>query len=268
MKYTLLVTSLFCLISQAAVAQSSTEPPELDSDRPNFTQAATVIPQRTLQLETGLGYEKEKSDNEQTRNYLYPTTLIRVGILKKAELRINFDFEQENQTLTSKPGATISEAKERGFDNVQIGTKIALVEAKGVIPDIGVLASLSLPVGLKEYRPPHAAPSIQMLFNSHFSDKVELQYNFGYRKHKEETDYLVQLLYSASAIVHLTENLQGFAEFQAFKTHQQAAENSIAGGFMFKLVPNLQFDILGGVGVSEKAPDYYTAAGVTWRVPH
>ncbi len=64
----------------------------------------------------------------------------------------------------------------------------------------------------------------------------------------------MQLLYSASAIEHITENLQGFAEFQAYKTHQQAAENTIAGGFMYKLLPNLQLDVLAGVGVSEQAP--------------
>ena len=267
MKYTLLVTILNFLISLTTAAQSSTEPVGIDSDRPNFTQAATVVPYRTLQLETGLGYEKNNSDNEQTRNYLYPTTLIRVGILKKVELRVNFDFEQANQTPVTSANSLGRETKARGFDNVQVGTKIALFKTKGVIPDIGFLAYLTLPVGLKEYRPPHAAPSLQLLFNSHFSNKVELQYNFGYRKHQEEGDYLVQLLYSASAIGHITEKLQGFAEFQAYKTHQQAAENSVAGGFMYKLLPNLQLDVLGGLGVSEKAPDYYTAAGITWWVP-
>ncbi len=267
MRYTLLIIIFHFLISLTTAAQSGTEPAELDSDRPNFTQAATVVPYRTLQLETGLGYEKNNSDDEKTQNYLYLTTLIRIGILKKAELRVNFDFEQANQMSVTSSGSLGRETKERGFDNVQVGTKIALVEAKGFLPDIGLLAYVTLPIGLKEYRPPHAAPSLQVLFNSHFSDKVELQYNFGYRKHKDETDYLVQLLYSASAIVHVTENLQGFAEFQAFKPHRQAAENSVAGGFMYKLLPNLQFDILGGIGVSEVAPDYYTAAGVTWRVP-
>lgn len=267
MKYTLLITILNFFISLTTAGQSSTEPAELDSDRPNFTQAATVIPYRTLQLETGLGYEKNNSDEEQTKNYLYPTTLIRIGILKKAELRVNVDFEQANQMPVTSSGSRGQETKERGFDNVQVGTKIALFEAKGVLPDIGLLAYVTLPIGLKEYRPPHAAPSLQLLFNSHFSDKVELQYNFGYRKHKDETNYLVQLLYSASAIMHVTKNLQGFAEFQAYKTQQQAAENSVAGGFMYKILPNLQFDILGGIGVSEVAPDYYTAAGITWRVP-
>jgi hypothetical protein len=267
MKYTFLLTCFASLISLIAAAQSGTEPPELNSDRPNFTQAATVVPHKTIQLETGFGYQRSKSENEFKKSYLYPTTLIRAGILKKVELRINFDFEQENRMPMFSTGLAKSATKMRGFDNVQVGTKIALVEARGAIPDVGILASLSLPVGLKEYRPPHAAPLLELLFNSHFSDKLELQYNFGYRKHQDENEYLVQLLYSASVIGHITKNLQGFAEFQAYKTHQQAAENSIAGGFMYKLLPNLQLDILGGLGVSEVAPDFYTATGITWRVP-
>ena len=94
MKYTLLITYLTLFISITAAAQSGTEPPELNSDRPNFTQAATVVPRKTIQLETGFGYQRNKSEGEHKKNYLYPTTLIRVGILKKSELRVNFDFEQ------------------------------------------------------------------------------------------------------------------------------------------------------------------------------
>ncbi len=80
MKYTLLVTCLTVFISIKAVAQSGNEPPELNSDRPNFTQAATEVPRKTIQLETGFGYQRNKSENEQKKNYLYPTTLIRIGI--------------------------------------------------------------------------------------------------------------------------------------------------------------------------------------------
>ncbi|QNF31500.1 transporter [Adhaeribacter swui] len=267
MKYNLLVTSFFILISVSAFSQSTTDQPELDSDRPNFTQGAAIVPHKTIQLETGVEFKNDQTLSIQEKTFLYPTTLIRIGILKNAEFRINFDFEKDRQKFKSGSGLLGQDEIVQGFDNVHLGAKIALIKGKGALPDISILGNIMLPVGIKELRPPHAAPEGRLLLNNKLSEKLELQYNVGYRKLMDHEEYQGEMLYSISTNLKVNDILKIFAEYEATKVLRESVDSSLDGGFMFQILPNLQLDVYAGAAVSEAAPDFYTGGGITWRIP-
>ena len=50
-------------------------------------------------------------------------------------------------------------------------------------------------------------------------------------------------------------------------TGQGKPANSLDGGFTYALADNLQIDVLGGVGISEAAEDWFVGAGLVWRLP-
>jgi len=245
-------------------AQSNTE--ELNSDRPDRTQGPTVVPQGTLQIETGLQYQKDKTNNLPTKEYLYPETLIRIGFLKWAELRLSAEYKKENQKLRAC-GLENRLVSERGFNNVQVGTKLNFFQGQGAIPGIGFQGNITLPVGNESFRPTHVAPEGALLFSNKITDKLDLQYNVGYGKQQGDNEFQGQAFYAVSANLKLSSKLQGYGEFFAQKAKASPAENNVDIGLMVLLLPNLQFDVAAGAGISEAAPDYFVGTGLTWRLP-
>ena len=239
---------------------------KLNSDRPDRTQGPTVIPRGTLQLETGLQYQKDKTGNLPTKEYLYPEALVRIGILKWAELRLSAEYKKEShlEKTNSLDNRMVSDI---GFNNVQVGTKLNFFAGKGAVPAIGFQGNITLPWGKDTFRPVHVAPEGAFVFSNKITDKLDLQYNVGYGKQQGQEGYQGQLFYAAAASLTLTDKLQGYAEFFAQKAKASPEENTVDIGLLVLLLPNLQFDIAAGAGVSEAAPDYFMGTGLTWRLP-
>ena len=261
-KYILILSILFPLVG---MAQSGSAPEELDSDRPNKTQSPHVIPKGTVQIETGLQYEKDKKDRLVLKDYFYPEALVRIGVLSFAELRVSGEYMKEHYEYDGESMAPMPD--EKGFNDVQVGAKFTLYKGKGLIPEIGFLGNVTLPVGNKSLRPVHAAPEGDLLFRSKISEKIELQYNVGYRKQREEEENLGESFYSISGNLKLTDKFDYFLEFFAQKPNGQAAENTVDTGIMYKILPNLRVDAIAGVGVSKAAPNVFLGTGLTWRIP-
>ena len=262
----ILVAVFALLIPFYVAAQSQFEGgvEELNSDRPSISQSPKIVLRGTLQLETGYEFEKDKTNLNQVKHALYPTTLIRIGILKKAELRINADYEKD---VTEMLGSTDAIDTERGFNNVQIGVKINMIEGRGIMPDIGFIGNVTLPVGNKKWRPPHIAPEGSLIFNNNVSEKISLQYNAGYRKHQQQGEYQGETFYAISGSVKMPNNIEWGLEFAGQKTKHAAAENLLDTSLLLKVLPNLQLDVIGGIGLNKSSSDFFAGGGVTWRIP-
>lgn len=113
---------------------SRAELPEVSGDRPDFTESVEVVGKGILQLENGLTVEHGGGG----RTFTGPELLMRLGLTKRAELRIAGD------------GLEFFHAPERnssGYSDIEAGTKIALVRQGRYTPAVSLLASVSLPFG-------------------------------------------------------------------------------------------------------------------------
>jgi len=247
-----------------AWAQNNTE--ALNSDRPDRTQGPAIVPPRTLQIETGLQYQIDKSDDLPTKEYLYPETLIRIGIVKWAELRLSAEYKKENHPagMGSSDNRMVSNT---GFNNIQVGTKLNFYEGKGAIPEIGFQGNITLPVGDESFRPLHVTPEVALVFSNKITDKLDLQYNVGYGNQPGDDGYQAQAYYAGLVSLKLTDKLQGYGEFFAQKAKDRSAENNVDVGLLVLLLPNLQIDVAVGAGISEAAPNNFISTGLTWRLP-
>ena len=239
---------------------------EMETDRPTRAQGPAVVPPAVLQIESGYNFQSDATDLADTKEKLYPTTLFRIGIFKNAELRLNTDYKKEKVLPhRDKAGNTISE--EHGFTGVQIGTKVTIYKGNGVIPQVGILSQLTLRVGNKAFRPAQTAPEGWLLLSQQLTDKLQVQYNIGYRKQNEPLESGGEAVYAATGSYKLTDRLTGFAEVFGQKPKADKAEHGLDAGLLFQVLPNLQIDIIGGYGLNEEAPDYFAGGGVSWRIP-
>lgn len=262
MKNKLLITLVTILSPFCGWAQGAEE---LNTDRPNLTQSPAVVPRGSLQVEAGMQYQKEHVGIFRHKELLYPEVLLRLGLLSWAELRLQGAFKKEAwERLDPDTGPEPDDRK--GLENLQAGTKMHVFPGRGVLPEMGLLATLTLPVGHKDFRPPHVALDGRLLFNNKISERLELQYNAGYRKRQSPDDNRGEWVYTASANLKLSDKLSCFSEFFGYKARAGAPENTLDAGLLVLLLPSLQWDLIGGLGLSQSAPDFFAGTGLSWRL--
>jgi hypothetical protein len=266
MKKHLLMSLLAGLLPLFLLAQEKA--PALNADRPNETQSPVVVPRGSWQLEAGLAYRQEDLGDSRRRELLYPEVLLRMGLLKWAELRLQAAYKEERR----KWQGSADFYNPKGLEHLQVGAKAQVYPGQGVVPEIGVLALFTLPVGHQAFRPPHVAPEGRLLFNNKIFDKLELQYNVGYRKQRDQDEYQGEVLYALSGNLKLLDTFTWFTEFYATKAKGEAAQNTLQVGLQVLLQANLQWDLLSGFRLPEKmfsdaGENFFVGTGLSWRLP-
>jgi hypothetical protein len=89
MKKLVLLIAVVIIATSAVLAQ---EKPELVTDRPDQTEAPSLVPTGGLQVETGFVYEKDGEQNITKTNFTYNTTLIKYGVNDHFELRFITEY--------------------------------------------------------------------------------------------------------------------------------------------------------------------------------
>lgn len=64
------------------------EVPEMETDRPDQTEAASLVPRKTVQLETGLYFQEDMEGGVEEKLRAYPSALVRLGVLDWLEFRV------------------------------------------------------------------------------------------------------------------------------------------------------------------------------------
>ena len=252
----------FFLVLQFTSWAQETAYPEFETDRPDRTETASIVPGGFYQLETGFQYQKNRQDGAEKRELLYPQALLRIDILKKAELRLEGTFRR-NDFLVQRQ----LRDRNRGLSNVRVGTKINLWEESGLLPMFSVMAMVELPWGVTAYKTDKVAPEIRLLFSNQITQKLKLEYNLGYRREKEEGDMESKIQYAVSLSREVSDKLSLFAEFFGDKPKGSRGENQVDGGIQYKLLPNLQVDVIAGTRVSSEAPEMFLGGGLSFRLP-
>jgi len=252
MKHHFLVYLLFvCPISLLAQIFEAQEP--LITDRPGAgTDAPYVLAPGEVQIEMGFLYQDD-SNLDQTV-ILYPNTLVRVGALERLEFRASATIFQQG------PRESIY------ISPVTLGAKIDVSENQGLIPKSAVIINLTLPrEGPDEVVNLAAHPEIRLLMNHGITSSFSITTNLSASWVNLEDSVTFPLhSYAASFDLGVTEYITTFAEFYGFWSRSNSSHLFNAGGTLL-LLPDLQLDLSGGVGLTENAPNYFVSLGFSVR---
>jgi Putative MetA-pathway of phenol degradation len=236
--------------------------PELVTDRPDQTESTEVVPIRSLQIETGFLMENDKMDTLKYKSFAFNTTLLRYGLFPNMELRFGIDF-REHKTRNENTDSTNSVS---GFSPLYAGFKIKIREEKGWAPSIALLGALILPfTACKSYKTTNTGAEFAFSFANTFSDHFSLGYNVGIEWDGETAvpDYF----YTASLGISISKKLGAFIEAYGFLPERGEQEHLADAGIDWLLLPNLQFDVSGGIGLNKAATDNFMSCGISYRVP-
>lgn len=242
----------------AVFSYGQTEKPELVTDRPDQTEAPVLVPKGGLQVETGFVYEKDHQDDTDMTNFTYNTTLIKYGVNDHFELRFITEFLGNRARIAEAPVSKV-----QGFSPLALGVKIKLAEEKGFWPTAAFIGHINLKTGSKEYTPSYTAADFRFTFAHTLSEKFALSYNLGAEWNGETPDaaflYTLSLGYAASDRVGM------FLESYSFFPEEDKADHRFDCGVTYKFTPMVQWDVSGGVGLNDIAPDYFLSTGISFR---
>jgi hypothetical protein len=230
----------------------------IDTDRPDQTESAVTVPRKYLQAE--LGFNKENYD---FNNYtlVFPTLLLKYGVSKRMELRLETTLAQEYIQKIPEPEITT------GLDPFSIGCKIALTEEKGVLPKTSLIVDLGLPFTSTLYdKEQDLFPSFRFTMQHTLTETVGLGYNVG----AEWDGYTATpvWIYTFSPNVSIGKRWYAYVEAFGFLSRLQHPQHNVDAGIAYYVSNNLKIDLSAGKGIS-KHPTYknYVAIGFSFRIP-
>jgi hypothetical protein len=227
---------------------------KIETDRPDQTETPVLTPKNYLQAE--VGFNREKDGN--ISRWVHPTALFKYGINRTVELRLETRWVSDHTKTPS--------GKTNGFEAVEIGTKIALLEEKGAQPKTSLIAHVGLPfTSARPYRSPHLSPSFRFTMQNTIAQNMAIGYNAG-----AEWNGFTNTptwLYTFAPGFNLGDKWYTYIEAFGFITKGQKPQHSLDAGLAYFVTNDFKLDVSAGFGLSSEALDHYVAVGFSYRLP-
>lgn len=253
---------ILALIAFSALAKAQDEIPELITDRPDQTESSAVVPHKYLQIETGFIMEHDETSSIKQSGFAYNTTLLRYGLFERFELRLGLAYLGEKINIKNTDTITTSS----GLSPMYAGFKVKIADEEGWRPEIAFLGGLVLPFTANaDFRPEYPAAIIGFAFSHTLSERVSLGYNLGARWNGETA--APRYVYSIALGAGITDKLGMFVESFGLIPEDGSPEHLLDAGFTYLILPNLQLDLSGGLGLNSNSIDDFISLGLSYRLP-
>jgi len=267
------------LLDRFRATMSQREDPDgpINTDRPTFTPANTVVPRGRLQIESGWTFNYERSGATRTEVYDFPELALRYGLTDRVEFRTFWlgQTDADAQSAPRRPRRPVA-----GASDMEVGFKWQLFagdKERKWIPTTALITSIYAPTGGSSALSSETVePYINLIYGWGLTDKLTLAGSTGYvgqRAHGGDGSNLAADNYqryhqSIVAFFSATERTTLFYEWYIF-TFTNAPDNRplnfMDGGLIYHLTPNIQIDIRAGFGLSGRPDDFFTGTGFSIR---
>lgn len=242
----------FLILPDGALAQEEA----LVTDRPDFTESASVPGAGRIQVEGGWTVEGAGD----ARAHSLGEILVRIGIGDRFEARI------EPVTWISADDGGGSEVS--GLDDAGIGFKSILFDASPPsVPAAAILMGTSVPTGDDEIGEEGWQPEARLALGWDLSEVWSLGANVGWARSLEGEERFDQALGSVALGRSLGARLGAFLELYGLSPSSPDGgdESYLDGGFTFALGPDAQLDVRAGAGLTDDSADWLFGLGFARR---
>jgi hypothetical protein len=224
---------------------------QIVTDRPDQTESSSTVGRGNLQIEAGFGVGFEEDGGISTRYIYAPSTLFRYGITRGIEIRVLSQF------ATMK----IQDQHVQGITDMEIGTKIQVLQKEDVNTEIAYITHLLVPTGTIELTDGHYGTINKLAVSHQLSETMSLGYNVGY-------NYLGNgkgdMTYSIVLGVGINEKTGFYVEPFGEITDLEDFILNFDAGIAFLAKENLQFDFSFGTGINQRMN--YISLGCCWKI--
>lgn len=236
--------------------------PPFTADRPGYSEGASVVGQGVFQLEAGLQQEYHKRFQQQ--NYTYVDALLRLGLSRKLELRVEGNTFQRTQSFV--PPATTW-----ALNETSIGFKYQFQDQPDGSgrPSLGVTGRVFPSTGSNGLQSVHAQEDVQLVMDWSFAPHWQLTSNVGVGIFEDSRYRLFTSgLFTCALSRDISDSSGAFVEI-SFQTPEQAQGKNawiLDYGVRWMIGRDTQLDVSLGHGLGGvTAPDLFYAVGISQR---
>ena len=229
----------------------------ITTDRPDFVESSDVVGRGRVQIETGLGFERNEADGLKTRTRSTPT-LLRLGFRDDMEFRVETDGFLRTDT-------------ERGMADTSIGIKWRTQEgdeARGT-PGMAWLANVELDTGSTAFRGQGLRPSLRFVAEWDLLDDMSIGVMPGLVADKaEDGSRFTAGIFAVTLSKGWSPAWHTFVEIAGQQLASRAHGGNVVSfdlGASYLVNDSLQLDIAASRGLTRDTPDLQWGVGVSFR---
>jgi hypothetical protein len=245
----------------------------LSTDRPGFSDSAFLVPRGHAHLEIGHIYAYDQEKRTETQTHLVPGSSLRVGLLDDFELRLKWggmSLVESKFPDESRSGRRItSHEHDDGGTDMSVGFKAPILKHtdSNRLPNLSMVPSISLPTGAESKSSGDVDPTFELAWNYPVTDKLVV-YGVGIISSVSDSrGRFCQAAGSLAGCYTVKDKLSFFIEYFSIYpgTRETDCQHNINGGPVILITDNIQLDFAVGMGLNEKAPDFFTNCGISIR---
>ena len=230
---------------------------EIETDRPDFTEASSTVSAGVTQLESGYTYTNQGQGSE---NHSFPEALLRVGLFRDFfELRLAANFTSANRPDSS------------GADDLYLGTKLALSKQQGITPEMAVILQADVPTGGRNVSSKTPLPGVNLLYGWDLVDGLTFGGSSQLNRRIDNTNAdFPEYAQSATFGLNFGGGFGGYCEWFALMPlgglgGSRAATHYLNGGPTWKITKDIQLDVRAGFGLNASSDNFFSGAGASFR---
>ena len=245
----------------------------LETDRPDFTEASSVVGRGVLQIETGYTFVFDDEAGTRVRTHTAPEGVFRYGISDNVELRTVWNY-----TWTDSTTAGVTE-REDGADDLVFGFKFALTSQSGLIPESALILDMSSPTGGSGVTNENDEFGSNYLYGWDLPGDRYFAGSFGYSTATQLTALTAPIIgrsvdrhgifhSSVTYGIPIAESWNAYFEYFGLYYHGLDGgrpQNYFDSGVTHLFNNNVQFDARIGVGLNSSAEDLFAGTGMSFR---
>ena len=232
------------------------------TDRPDFTEASSVVGYGVLQVESGYRYTFDNDGTNQVIRNTYPDMLIRYGVFRDwMELRVGWSYSHERTNGVENSGS----------EDLLVGFKYALAEQQGILPELAAISHVRVPTGGRGFSNNEVLPGAVLLYTWELNDSLSVAMNSGVNQAIDEATFTKyeEFFHSVSVAAAITNRLGAYSEYYTLApsgADTMVPEHYFDGGFTYLITNDIQWDIYAGLGLNDAADDYFAGSGLSFRL--
>lgn len=258
MKHTLFAT-LALLTIVAHGQEASGRPPELVTDRPDFTESTEVIRFGDVQWESGFSWEKSGG----MRTALFGSPLSRIGLGRRFELRLSGDgFTSEK----SSDGFSSAE-RIRGVGDPSVGFKWKLRNESRFLPALAVIPAVAMPWGHSKVTSGTYDPQVKVAWAKDAPLGFAVSGNINWTNMSDGVGRVAQDAFTVSVGHELGKGFSGYWEAFTFSREERDGPrvSVFQTGLTHGVGESAQLDVSVARRMTAAGPDWMISTGFVVR---
>jgi hypothetical protein len=250
-----------------AQTQKDDEQDLINPDRPGIADGSAVIGAKRVQIESGVQAEFRR-DGETREHTLFIPTLLRVGVSKRFEARV----EGNTFARVSEIDPATATTRTDGLAPISVGFKFQIEESKGVRhPSLGTIVRVFPDSGTGDFHTQHATGDVRLAADWDFAPRLKLSLNpnVGVGRYEDGQGRTFAAALFAVTLNYLpTKKLNPFADMGVQSPEERDGESSVIfdTGVAYIVGRNVQLDASIGTGTHGHTPPHpFVGFGISFR---